>query len=108
MQAMQDRDVLVAVDAIKAIAVDLVAGCLHMFLADFSLPKLVGFHHHHLPMGVVFLPVEEFKEDINEALPSLLVISPLVDSRVDLHRARHSTVPLPAHLDRQMYSNSRV
>ncbi len=45
---MQDGDVLVATDGVLAIVVDSVAGRLRMFLADFPLPKVVGFHNHHL------------------------------------------------------------
>jgi hypothetical protein len=73
---MQDEDILVATDAVMAMAMDSIAGHLHMCLPDFLLPKVVGFHHHHLPMVAVFLPVEDFKEDFNEALPSLPVSSP--------------------------------
>ncbi len=57
MQAMQDGDVLKAADAVVTMAVDLIMGHLHMFLADFPLPKVVGSQHYHLPMVVGFLPV---------------------------------------------------
>jgi hypothetical protein len=105
---MQDGDVPEAADMVMAMAVDSVMGCRRMFLADFPLPKVVGSHHHQLPMVAVFLLVEEFKEDINEALPSLPGTSPQGDSMVDLHKARHSTIPLPTLLDMHMFTNSRI
>jgi hypothetical protein len=59
----------------RAVAMDFVVGRLNLCPTDFPLPMVVESHHHHLPMVVAFLPVEEVMVDINEALPSLPGIS---------------------------------
>jgi hypothetical protein len=105
---MQDGDILDDADVVVAVAMDLVAGRLCVCPADFPLHTVVESHHHHLPIVVAFLPVEEVMVDINEALLSLSGISPQVYSTVDSHKTQHSTVPLPTLLDMHMFINSCI
>jgi hypothetical protein len=86
MQAMQDRDDLVAADMVVAMALDLVVDWPRMCQADFPLPTVVVSHQHHLPMVAVFLPEVATMGDISKALPSLPGISNPVSSMVVSHK----------------------
>ena len=100
---MEDTDAVVAMAA----AVDLVAGCLRMCWAGFSLPTVMVSNQHRLPMVAAFVPEAETMGDINEAIPSLPGISHPVLSTVDSHKTQHSTVPGPMLLDMHMSISSR-
>jgi hypothetical protein len=100
--------------AVAAVPLDVVSdgvrvkGHLLMLVVNF---KGAGFHVFLLPPEVVFLPVEDFKEDSPVAQPNPLPMFPLMVFRVAILRANKACphiVPWNTLLARQRYNSSHI